>query len=170
MLSAFLALIDSEPDENKFEKIYYKYSDIMYNVAFKQVNDYHLAQDVIQEALIRIAKVINRFDDIDSQDTKGLVCVITKCAAIYIYNMSTSDNSDSLEDGCQAISIDDDYSADYIYDALQRLGEKYSSVLLLKIKYELTDKEIAEVVHLPYNTVRGRIQRGRILLKKMIKQ
>ena len=55
---------------------------------------------MIQEALIRIAKVINRFDDIDSQDTKGLVCVITKYAAIYIYNMSTSDNSDSLEDGC----------------------------------------------------------------------
>ncbi len=168
MLSAFLALIDSEPDKHKFEQIYYKYSDIMYNVAFKQVSDYHLAQDAIQEALIRIAKVINRFDDTDSQDTKGLVCVITKYAAIYIYNKTNTNNPDSFEENCQAIGINDDHSADYIYDALQQLDEKYSSVLLLKIKYELTDKEIAEIVRLPYSTVRSRIQRGRILLRKII--
>ena len=170
MLSAFLALIDSESDKHKFEQIYHKYLDTIYNVAIKQVNDYHLAQDAIQEALLRIAKVIDKFDDVDSESTKGLICTIAKYASIYIYNKSNPDNFESVESQKQATVFYDDYSADYIYEALQRLDERYSSVLMLKIKYELADKDIAEIVHLPYTTVRSRIQRGRILFGKMIEK
>ncbi len=170
MLSAFLTLIDSESDKYKFEQIYEKYKDMVYNIAYHRLNDYHLAQDAIQEALLRIAKVIDKFDDVDSESTKGLVCTIAKYAAIYIYSKSNPDNPESVESDRQTTVVYDDYSADYIYDALQRLDEKYSSVLLLKIKYELTDKEIAEIIHLPYNTVRSRIQRGRFLFGKMIEK
>jgi RNA polymerase sigma-70 factor (ECF subfamily) len=54
--------------------------------------------------------------------------------------------------------------------SLDKLSPKYKEALVLYYIEELEYKEIAEILQIPISTVGVRLQRGRSLLKKIVKQ
>ena len=56
MVQLFLALIDDEQDQVRFEEAYHKYKVLMHFIAKEILHDDHRAEDAVQEAFIRIAK------------------------------------------------------------------------------------------------------------------
>ncbi len=165
MLSAFLAMIDSESGKTKFRQIYEKYKSRVYNLAYKYLNDRQYAEDATQETFFRIAKNIEDYHDIDSDETDRYVYVTARYAAIYIYNKYNKVEENLLPDHTEIVDVQaSDTSADDIVDAIKGLGSKYSDVLLLKYKFGYSVQEISEILGLSEDTVRGRLSRGRKML------
>jgi RNA polymerase sigma-70 factor, ECF subfamily len=54
--------------------------------------------------------------------------------------------------------------------SLDQLGPKYREPLVLYYFEELDYREIADVLHIPVSTVGVRLQRGRAMLKKIVKK
>lgn len=84
----FISAFDTEDEKSKFEKIYYKYRDMLYACALKIVKNSTDAEDVLHDAFIKTAKSIKQIDDIGSRRTAAYLTVITKtppmtvCAAL----------------------------------------------------------------------------------------
>jgi RNA polymerase sigma-70 factor (ECF subfamily) len=53
--------------------------------------------------------------------------------------------------------------------SLDEIGPKYKEPLVLYYFEDMDYKEIADILHIPISTVGVRLQRGRIMLKKLIK-
>ncbi len=170
MLSAFLALIDSEADKLKFEQIYEKYKDMVYNIAYRRLNDYHLSQEVVQDTFLYVAKTIGKYsDNINSEGTARLIAVIANRSAIRKYNGERKENIEHIESVEEIVDFNcDAHSDDYILDKIQNLDEKYSSVIILKCKYGFTVKEISDMLQLPQSIIKNRLHKGRLLLKESL--
>ena len=78
MLSFYLALIDDQQDQDRFEKIYHKYRILMFAVAKQIFGDNRIAEEAVQEAFIKIAKIVDQINEIDSHRTRNFVVIITK--------------------------------------------------------------------------------------------
>ncbi|MBQ7132047.1 MAG: sigma-70 family RNA polymerase sigma factor [Oscillospiraceae bacterium] len=169
MLSAFLAMIDSESNKDRFEQLYNKYKDLMFNISYSYLNDYHAANDAVQEAFLRIAKSIQKFEQIDSEEVFGLISVITKFAAIDTYRILKKPKTEPLAANTKLFkSFDSDCSENFILQEIYRLDEKYSSVLYLKCRYGFTLNEVANALNLPVSTVKNRLRKGRQLLAEAL--
>ena len=77
----FISAFDTEDEKSKFEKIYYKYRDMLYACALKIVKNSTDAEDVLHDAFIKTAKSIKQIDDISSRRTAAYLTVITKNTA-----------------------------------------------------------------------------------------
>ena len=71
MIAIYLSLID-ENDMSRFEKIYYKYKNLLFYIANGILPDITDAEDAVQEAFIRIAKNMDKIEDTESVATAAL--------------------------------------------------------------------------------------------------
>jgi RNA polymerase sigma-70 factor (ECF subfamily) len=55
-------------------------------------------------------------------------------------------------------------------DCLDKISPKYKEPLVLYYFEEMDYKEIADILHIPVSTVGVRLQRGKTMLKKIVKQ
>ena len=51
MIALYLSLIDEELQKKKFEKVYYRYRNLMYYIAFQVLNNERDSEDSVQELL-----------------------------------------------------------------------------------------------------------------------
>ena len=47
-------MIESPEDKMKFERLYHKYRDLMYNIAYSFLKDEHDAEDAVHQAFVSI--------------------------------------------------------------------------------------------------------------------
>lgn len=50
-------MVDNLEDRNKLEEIYIKYKKLMYYIAMDVLDDTHESEDVVQNSIIKIAKI-----------------------------------------------------------------------------------------------------------------
>lgn len=77
MIALYLSLVD-ENQKDKFEKVYYKYKDLMFYIAYEVLRNERDAEDAVQEGFLRIAKNISKILDVNSSKSKNFVVLITK--------------------------------------------------------------------------------------------
>lgn len=78
------AMIDSEEGRTKFQRIHDEYIQTMYSVAYDTVKNYHDAEDIVQEAFLKIVYVLDDIHDeeIGTQKCKNLMIAIAKNRAL----------------------------------------------------------------------------------------
>ncbi len=102
MLAFYLALIDDPSDKEKFTDIYNRYKDKMFYKAKSIVHRDELAEDVVQESLLKIAKNIANVGSSESGSTAAFVIIITRNTAydmLYSRALKFSYDSFSLPAG-----------------------------------------------------------------------
>jgi RNA polymerase sigma factor (sigma-70 family) len=65
-------------------------------------------------------------------------------------------------------SLGDDHDAFEIWDAVERLPDRYRDVLLLRYRFQLGELEVAEALGLRVGTVKSRCARGRKALLELL--
>lgn len=55
MLSFYLSMLEADEDKNKFEELYMKYRDDMYNIAFSILHNCEDAEDAVHDTFVSIA-------------------------------------------------------------------------------------------------------------------
>ena len=96
----YLSLLDTEEDISKFELIYNTYKKQMYYTANNILKDNYLAEDAVHNAFLRIIDNLEKIDDVNSHNTKGLIVIIVKNVSIDIYrkNKKERDNTIFIDD------------------------------------------------------------------------
>lgn len=162
----------NQADIDKFETYYNKYKNYMYSIAFEKLQDIQYAEDAVQNAFEKLAKVFSKIDNINSEYTKNLIKIITinTCKDI-LRKRNKSLVTVPLETVENELYINDNYSIlSDISKCTHSLPKKYTYVLILKYVYGFTSKEIARILETKEGTVRSNISRGKVLLAQKLKE
>lgn len=170
MIALYLSLIDEENEKTRFEKIYYGFKNLMYYIAFQVLQDERDSEDAVQEAFLRIARNMDKIDDILSKETKNFVAIITKREAMKIYNKKKKRGEDFSVDLSSLKKENSDKLVNEVQNAIEQLPYKFSSLLTLKYVLGYSGKEIAEITGLSETNVRQQLLNGRKMLSQILEE
>jgi len=97
MLIIFAA-IQNQKYRSKLESLYKEHAPWMYKVAYRILNDEHLAQDAVQEAFVNSFRNIEKIIGTDSNKTRALFVIIVRNVAIDMYRLRKKQYNVSIED------------------------------------------------------------------------
>ena len=175
MLSIILSSVEMNTDEkNKFEAIYYRYKIALYHKAMSIVKNENDAEDVLQEAFIKIARNIRLIKDIKSKETVSFLLVITKNTA-YDYIRKTSKITElplsETERNIDESALDNLTSnIEYreIVSIITNIPSPYNEVLYLHFVKDYSIKKTAILLDKKTATVKMQLVRGKkILIDKL---
>ena len=175
MLSIILSSVDMNTDEkNKFETIYYRYKNALYHQAMSIVKNENDAEDVLQEAFIKIARNIKLIKDIKSKETVSFLFVITKNTAYDYIRKSSKITELPLSE--TELNIDESAldnlisNIEYkeIVSVIKNIPSPYNEVLYLHFVKDYSIKKTARLLDKKTATVKMQLVRGKkILIDKL---
>lgn len=174
MITLYLALIDDEDEKTKYLALYNRYKYRMLTIANSILADRGLAEDAVQDSFLYLALHISSVETVNSPKTRNYIDLVVKHKAIDLVRkrkpeINVSDlELEYLSGGYNHVEklIMDKLAFEKAFHAIMSLPESYRECLELHIVYELPAKAISALIHLPYETVKKRLQRGKELLRK----
>ncbi len=166
-----LILAIQEGDVLAFEVLVKRYQYGLLAFTNRIVHDHAVAQEVVQDAFLKVYKYIDRVDPARKFST--YLFEITKNTAISAlrakkYTVSLEKVVEATEDGS---FYEDFVRADegvWVRRAVNKLEKKYKKVITLYYFGDLSYEEISKKLSLPINTIRTHISRAKIELKKIL--
>ena len=177
MLFFYLSIIDNDEDRAKFERLYKKYAAPMKCYAAKIVNDEYIAEDIVHEAFIRIARHIDGIDESDSHKTNSFIVIIVRRLCIDNAKLKRRQNEIPFDEefdrnfdlGSSDVSNFDEVEFSALVDIIKGLPDMYRDVLMLKFYHGYSNKEMADMLKISEPAIRKRIERARDLLAYHLK-
>lgn len=176
----FLILSEAPLDEKskvKFEEIYYKYRDMLFKVALKKVILKADAEDVLQEAFIKIAKNIKHIKNIDGKETASFLTIIVRNTAYDFLRKKSKHIEVNLDEFTELASTDgeinnmlDSIKYEKIVDIVKNIPSPYCEVLYLHYVRDLSVKQTAKLLERKPETVKMQIVRGKRILSEKLSE
>jgi RNA polymerase sigma-70 factor (ECF subfamily) len=150
----------------------------LYNVAFKYTGNRSDAEDLVQETLYT---AYNKFHQLrDNQKLKSWMFTILRNHFLKWQRKKPPLQINEFEDGndyltqLESVSMQQDVASLYerkeeaetIQSILDKLPEKYKTVLIFYYMEDSSYQEIAEMLDVPIGTVMSRLSRARQIMKK----
>lgn len=179
---ASLAVLARNGDRDAFEQLVDLYKDKIYHLAYRMLGQSHEAEDVLQETFLRVFANLDKYDP-------------NRKFSTWIYRIGNNLCIDRLRKRRKAYSLDAE-SGDHegidgyamyrgserspeeqyvlsemqlnVRNAIDKLPEKYKSVVVLRYLHDLSLQEISEVLDLPVTTIKTRVHRGREYLRQKL--
>lgn len=177
----FLLIIENEDNRLKAERLYEQYRYLMFSEAYEILQDKSLAEDAVQQAIIKIIDNLHKIDENNCPRTRNFMVIICVNVARSIYNnrmylnkqedMVQELDSDTVDIGNDPLDIlVDKDSVEQITKAIGSLNPIYRDVLLLKRAYGYSREEISELMEIPLETVKKRLLRARKMLSQVLEK
>lgn len=172
-------------DEEKFRKIltlYDKYHVNMLRYARSLLrlsgdkNYNNDAEDIIQNAFLKISRYIDRIDLSRSEEAVGgyLFTIVENEVSNFLSKQEKNEELDEMLINCNECDLFEEFSKKEMYNnivrEIKRLDPKYSEVLWMRLVEDMSVREIAEMLDLKEQTVYTRIERGIALVRKKFKE
>lgn len=180
MLTFYLSLIENHEDDDDFLKLYYKYKQSMYNIAFSYLHNYHYCQDAMQIAFSGIAKNMGTIKKLDEEKLEIYVLKSIKNAALNVLTEKNLVNNNvySMDEQFHELSSEEDLVENTIQKELvkeiinfiETMDEKYRDVLSLYFLHELNFREISIALNKPVSTIKDRFHKGHKLVIEKFKE
>lgn len=162
-----LDLIDDPDDLQLFLNLVANYESALLKYAFNLLNDYHQAEDVLQDVWIKLARNVRSLHNKEERGVRNYLFIAVKHRVIDTIekerkiNTATLDFLENMKDTRASKEIDDLATHDLVIKILKQIPDKYSDVLYLHLVVGFTEKEIADSLDIKINTLRQHIYRGR---------
>lgn len=169
-------------DKNAFGLLIIEYEKSVYNIALRMMRNEEDAKDVAQEALIKVYKNLNKFDE--KSTFKTWIYRVTMNTALDAIRKQKSTKQKETFSLDEQIEVKDDKAIDkehqpesqmilnerkkVLYDAMNQLSQDQKSIVLLRDIKGLSYKEIAYILDSSEGTVKSRLNRGRKKLKEIL--
>jgi RNA polymerase sigma-70 factor (ECF subfamily) len=152
----------------------------LYNVAFRYVGNRYDAEDLVQETLYTAC---NKFHQLrDSRKFKSWMFIILRNHFLKWQRKKAQVQADEFEDGIDYLSqLESDsirqdaasvyerkIEAETVQSILDKLPEKYKTVLILHYMEDSSYQEIADMLAVPVGTVMSRLSRAKQNMKKAL--
>ena len=167
-------------DETIFEGLYYKYSDRLYNFAFRFVSDEHTAQDIVHEAY---GTLWEKFEGKESDAWQAHLFRIVRNRSIDTLRHQSSLRIVSLTDSFRNVCDEGLYQMDFavndsdrktIYDELTanihsimgKLPDRCREVFMMSRFQNMKNKEIAAALKISEKAVEKHIHKALTVFRK----
>jgi RNA polymerase sigma-70 factor (ECF subfamily) len=160
-----------------------KYQLDAVHIAAPIINDLGQAEEIVQEAFIKVYQNIEKFDETRSfrswflqivvNDTLNLV---RRQSRLVPLNYPEDTENDVLQDeneNCllrfEQAEFSDEYAlANAVQKLLESLSPEHQAIIQLKFYLSMSEKEIADVVQVPIGTVKSRLYAAKNIFKSML--
>jgi len=168
---AFLNLIDSEEDKEKFTRLYNKYKNLLYWIAYSKTKSVEAAEECVQETFFYAAKNFHKIGDVDSNKTKGYLSVIVTGFAIDVFNKSIKFQIVPDEEENVSSSYFDNFGNMELASAFDKVLDDESKIFFyLKYLYDYRIHEIAQIYDVKEHYVRRKLQKAKNDMKKYLEK
>jgi RNA polymerase sigma-70 factor (ECF subfamily) len=169
-------------DERAYRQLVRTYQSQVFSIALRMVRSREDAEDVAQEAFVRVFRSFDRYDPA-RPFAAWLYTIVSRLAIdhirrrkvrpIVLVHRDPETDEDRIVDVPDpgprpeevAANAEEERRTD---ELIQSLPPHYRIVVMLRHQQDLSYEEIAEALKLPLGTVKARIHRARALLKKRI--
>ncbi|MBR5318743.1 MAG: sigma-70 family RNA polymerase sigma factor [Peptococcaceae bacterium] len=172
LLSICLSFIDNEAEHHKFEKLYWKYKNLLYYCAGKRLDDEKLVEDAVSNAFLYVAQNMQMIGDVESTRTRNLLAMIADRAAINLYKKQQREYSrtvsvEEVTDMAQKSNMELAYQTK---EAMKQLPEEYQQVMILRYAEGYTNREIALILDYTVAKVDKMMSRARKQLAGLLEE
>lgn len=172
MLLFYLSLVETEEEKSKLEKLYYEYKELMKHIALDILKDDGYADDAVHEAFIKLTRHLKGIDEIQCHKTKTFIVIIIRSVSFDMLDKEKRNKIYLLEDigefADNTENIFEEIEFKELVSLLGKLPEIYRDIIELKVYYELSDKEIADILGISNQAARKRLQRAREAFEKIL--
>lgn len=172
----FLLALELGSNGDKLISIYDQYKRMILTIAYDILKDYHEAEDVLQNVIIKLSYHLDGISSVSSQKTKGFIIQITRNHCFDIYNSKKRIVLEAETIDSEAIYPDEPFhfettvDNDTISDLTKELKKEYSEILTLTYYHELTVKEISILLNISESNVSVRLNRAHNALKRLMSE
>lgn len=176
-----LFTIDNETEKEFIYNLYIKYYPIMKKKAYEITRDISVTDDLIHEAFIKLMNKISVLRTLDCcKQASYIVNTIKNISISYVRKRYAIKNKQIMGDDNDAsetipdteITIEEAYIKKEQYKILaltmSKLSERDRNLLYNKYIFELSDKEISELMDIPVNNIRQYLVRARKRALKLL--
>ena len=153
--------------KNNFDKIVDTYADMVYRIALVQMKNVDDAQDIFQEVFLRLVKNIDKIEN-EEHLKFWLIRVTINCAKTSLKTLLRNRTLPIEENVRLQQSFESGNSSLDLFEKINKLPKKYSTVLFLFYYEELSIKEISSITKQKESTIKSQLSRARAMLKDML--
>lgn len=172
-------------DQSVFDEVVARFKNQLMNLVLRYLGNREDAEDVVQEAMVRVYINIHRYDA--SYKATTWIYTITLNLARSVWqkkhrwvvlgsSLMREDDQSDFFDQIADVSLSPDYisdaatQSDIIERALASINPVFREAVILRDMEGCTYEEIAAIMNLNLGTVKSKINRGRVMLKHFIRQ
>ncbi len=171
--------------ELAFACIVDRYKNRLQNVIYRYIRDFQRAEDLAQEAFVRVYLHRERYRKTGKFSTWIFTIAVNLAKneirrKVRLRNVLSLDHLTELLGSVESLLRDDeqestdrrveqDQTGRLVGAAIARLPDVYREALVLRDIEGLSYEEIGEILDIPGGTVRSRINRARLMLKEKLK-
>ena len=159
-----------EGDEKAISLLYEHYGDALYGVALKVVKNEAMAQDVMQESLVKIWKKAHTYDASKAKLFTWIFRITRNAAIDKLRSVSTKNDKEIQIDVSDVYTIGVKGITPEHIDMEKQLGKiesKYREVLEALFFEGMTQQEASEELDIPLGTIKSRLKIGLRELRKI---
>lgn len=169
-------IFDTEKDCNKFVEIYENYKKYIFYTIGLFVKDTYLQEDILQEVAIIIAENLHHIDIAKEQRTRNYIITITRNYCKNFLRNQKRKKEEPVEEYEEMVSTKD-LPLDMIINAeaykklleeINKLDDKYKTVLELKYINDFNDDQIAAFLNINKKNVQMRLYRAKLMLRQKL--
>ena len=171
-----------EGDVGAYNQLVFRFKDRLLNFIYRFVNDLDLAEDLVQDTLLKLYTHKDSYREIAKFST-WLYTIAANLARTELRKKKRRKTFSVTELSREdrefiIVSSDVDPSEDLssqnfernIQLALAELPDDFKTIIILRDIQELSYDEISKIVEVPLGTVKSRINRGRVKLQQLLKK
>ena len=170
-------------DERAFRELITEHRDRIFNLTYRMLGNRAEAEDVAQEVFITVFKTIDSFREEAKFSTWLYRVAVNHCKNRIKYLSRRHDRAqDELDENAGAVvasgpagpmprpdrAVEGMQLDKVLQDAIATLDEDHRLVIVLREIEDLSIEEICEITGLPDGTVKSRLHRARLALRKKI--
>ena len=170
----------NDASRKKAELLYRRYVGLMYYIARKYTKSDEMVEDAVHETFSRLLPHLDQIGDPESKETRNFIGIVTRNTTLNFLKHQHLDRQISLlDENARPIEVAVEFNFENIFaddfirniqKCLQALKKEYSDILLLKIKYSFSNKELAILLGINENNVKARLSRARTALRKELEK
>lgn len=152
-----------------FKKVFLPYHQKLYRIAYRIVQDSANAEDIVQEAYIKLWNKRDELDNIDNTEAFAIITLRNTCLDYLRKTKNdyhTSYDADIPETVSLSKQIDIQDDAKYVMGLINKLPEQQRQVMMLKHWDGYSDEEIEVMTGISSGNIRVILSRARKTIRE----
>ena len=150
------------------KKLYDRYKQAMYTVAYRILNDHDIAHDALQDAFVQIFGNLRKFKK-ESSLGAWIKTIVVRNALLKLKREKNYETIGEDYDG-EVIEWHDSLTAAYLEKAIQSLPAGYRTVFLLVEVEGYSHKETADHMNISEGTSKSQLYHAKKMLQGKLKE